>query len=378
MKIGFDGKRALHNLRGLGNYSRTLIKSLDTHFPENEYLLFSHPAKNNEILSWQEGLGSSTSVVGASDFLGKLSPSLWRSILLNRDLKKFNLDVYHGLSHEIPPGINKSNFLKVVTIHDLLYLKFPENFKYIDRKVYHKKFCYSVQNADIVVAICEQTKRDIIHYLGVAEEKIHVVYQSCSPIFYDTCTSEQFELVRNKYKITNDFIFHVASMEPNKNTLSIVQAFHKAKDNIREDLILIGRGGEYKEKVKRYIEENQLSKRVRILEEVPTSDLPALYQMAKLFVFPSFYEGFGIPILEAHFSKTPVITSIGSCFPESGGPDAIYIDPSNIADISNRMVEVLKDTELQKEMAQKGHQFVQKFHWKNTSQSLLELYATHL
>ena len=378
MKIGFDGKRALHNLRGLGNYSRTLIKSLDIHFPENEYLLFSHPAKNKEIMSWQEGLSHSTKVIGPQGFLSKLSPSLWRSVLLNRDLNKFDLDVYHGLSHEIPPGINKSNFLKVVTIHDLLYLKFPQNFKYIDRKVYHKKFLYSVHNADLVIAICEQTKRDIIEYLGVDEKKIYVVYQSCSADYYDTCSNDHLALIRDKYKISNDFVFHVASMEPNKNTLSIVQAFDNAKNDIEENLILVGRGGEYKEKVKDYIKEKNLSNRVRILEDVPTGDLPALYQLAKLFVFPSFYEGFGIPILEAHFSRTPVITSIGSCFPESGGPDAKYIDPASVKDISNKMVEVLSDVALQKEMALKGHQFVQKFHWKNTSQALLNLYSTHL
>ena len=378
MKIGFDGKRALHNLRGLGNYSRTLIESLDIHFPENEYLLFSTPAKNEELSTWSNSLSGQAKIIGPQTELLKKFPSVWRSLLLNKDLKSFDLDVYHGLSHEIPPGINKSNFLKVVTIHDLLYLKFPENFSFIDRNVYHRKFLYSVKEADVVVAICEQTKRDIIEYLHVAEEKIHVVYQSCSPQFYEDVSKEVKESVKAAYNIDYDYVFHIAAMEPNKNQLSIVKAFEKIKNEVKENLVLAGRGGEYKQKVKDYILENNLSNRVKVLEEVPMSDLPALYQMASLFVFPSFYEGFGIPIIEAHFSKTPVITSIGSCFPESGGPSAKYIDPHSIKDIAASMLDVLSSKELQKEMAQKGHEFVQKFHWKNTSKNLIDLYSTHL
>jgi glycosyltransferase involved in cell wall biosynthesis len=378
MKIGFDGKRALHNLRGLGNYSRTLIESLDIHFPENEYLLFSSPVKNEELSSWYESLSKQTKVIGPNSNLLKKFPSIWRSLLLNKDLQSFDLDVYHGLSHEIPPGVNKSNFLKVVTIHDLLYLKFPKNFSFIDRNVYHRKFHHSVREADIVVAICEQTKRDIIEYLHVPEEKIHVIYQSCSPQFYEEASLEEKSRVKEKHQLDKDYVFHIAAMEPNKNQLSIVKAFEKIKDEVEENLVLAGRGGDYKQKVKDYIKEKGLSSRVKVLEDVPMTDLPALYQMATLFVFPSFYEGFGIPIIEAQFSKTPVITSLGSCFPESGGPAAKYIDPHTISDISNSMLEVLGDKELQKEMAQKGHEFVQKFHWKNTSKNLIDLYSTHL
>jgi glycosyltransferase involved in cell wall biosynthesis len=378
MKIGFDGKRALHNLRGLGNYSRTLIKSLDIHFPENEYLLFSTDASNDELREWGDSLSSSSKIIGPQGTLTKSLPSVWRSLLLNNDLKKHDLDVYHGLSHEIPPGIKSSNFLKVVTIHDLLYLKFPQNFSVIDRNVYHRKFLYSARSADIVVAICEQTKRDIIEYLKIPEEKIHVVYQSCSPDFYETVSDSIKDEVAKKYSISGEYVFHVAAMEPNKNTLSIVKAFEKIKDDISYDLILVGRGGEYKQKVIEYIKSQGLSSRVKILEDVPMADLPALYQMASLFVFPSFYEGFGIPIIEAQFCNTPVITSKGSCFPESGGPASRYIDPSDVTEISNVMREVLKDDTLKKEMAQKGHEFVQKFHWKNTSKNLLDLYSTHL
>lgn len=378
MKIGFDAKRALHNHRGLGNYSRTLIKSLDEFHSEHQYQLYSPKVKDEEFKKWAEGLSPSCKIVTPDSFLGKSFPSVWRSLLLNDELKKNNLDVYHGLSHELPPGIAKENFLKVVSIHDLLYLKFPKNFSFIDRNTYHKKFTYSCKASDIVLAICEQTKRDIIEHLKVPEEKIHVVYQSCDPMFYELQDAQSLELVSEKYSLNRPFIFHVATMEPNKNTLGIVEAFKKVSNEIDVDLVLVGRGKEYKEKVKTYISENGLSERVQILDGIQTSELPALYQLAELFVFPSFYEGFGIPIIEAMFSKTPVITSKGSCFPESGGPSTRYIDPHNIGELADSMKEILSSESLKEEMAQKGHDYVQKFHWKNTSKELMDLYFTHL
>ncbi|OUR96657.1 hypothetical protein A9Q84_09950 [Halobacteriovorax marinus] len=378
MKIGFDAKRALHNHRGLGNYSRTLIKSLDKFFPEHQYQLYSPKVKDEEFIKWSESLSPSCKTISPQDYLSKKFPSVWRSLLLNNELKKNELDVYHGLSHELPPGIASENFLKVVTIHDLLFLQFPENFSWIDRQTYFKKFSYSVKSADIVVAICEQTKRDIIEYLKVPEEKIHVVYQSCSENFYELIDEQNLDLVKEKYSLENPFVFHVASMEPNKNTLGIVKAFKKISKEIDVNLVLVGRGKDYKDKVINYIKENGLEERVKILDNILTSELPALYQLAELFVFPSFYEGFGIPIIEALFSRTPVITSKGSCFPESGGPGSRYIDPHNLDELADAMKEILLSESLKKQMAQEGHEFVQKFHWKNTSKDLMDLYFTHL
>ena len=378
MKIGFDGKRALHNLRGLGNYSRTLIKSLDEHYSENEYLLFSPKSRNENLIEWSKALSSNCEIITPQSILGRSFPTLWRSLLLKGELEQHHLDVYHGLSHELPPGINNLNTLKVVTIHDLLYLKFPQFFSLIDRQTYHRKFSYSCKVSDIVIAICEQTKADIIKYLKVPEEKIHVIYQSCSPDFYHDKTNDELDVVRKKYSLTRPFIFHIATMEENKNTMGIVKAYKSICESIDEDLILVGRGKKYKEKVLSYIEESGLGNRVRVLDDVADQDVPSLFQLAKLFVFPSFYEGFGIPIIEALFSKTPVITSVGGCFPESGGPSTRYVDPYSSTDIGNAMVEILKDEVLQKEMAQKGHEFVQKFHWKNTSNDLINLYLTHL
>lgn len=378
MKIGFDAKRALHNHRGLGNYSRTLIKSLDEHYEDSELFLFSPQEKSRDLKEWSKSLSSKCNIVYPDSFISKTFPSLWRSLLLKDEISKRHLDIYHGLSHELPLGLYSQNTLKVVTIHDLLYLKFPHFFSFIDRQTYHRKFTYSCKVSDIVIAICEQTKLDIINYLKVPEEKIHVIYQSCSPRFYYDKTKDELEKAKSKYGLIKPFIFHIATMEDNKNTLGIVKAFSKVKKDISEDLILIGRGKSYKDKVKKLIKEEHLDGRVRILENVSDEDIPSIFQLAKLFIFPSFYEGFGIPIIEALFSKTPVITSKGGCFPESGGPSSKYVDPYSIGEIAGAIVEVLGDDTLQKEMAQKGHEFVQKFHWKNTSNELMNLYLSHL
>ncbi|CBW27192.1 putative glycosyl transferase [Halobacteriovorax marinus SJ] len=378
MKIGFDAKRALHNFRGLGNYSRTLIKSLDEHYSDNELYLFSPETKKKELLTWYQGLGDNAHLISPQGFISSKVPSLWRSFKLTSEIENNHIDIYHGLSHELPIGIERVNALKVVTIHDLLYLKFPQFFSAIDRFTYHKKFTYSCEKSDLIIAICEQTKADIIEHYKVSPDKIHVVYQSCSPKFYYHKSIDDLIRIKEKYKIQKPFIFHIATMEENKNTLGILKAYELIHSEVEEDLILIGRGKKYKQKVIQYIQEKNLSNRVRILDEAIDEDLPAIFQLAKLFVFPSFYEGFGIPIIEALFSKTPVVTSKGGCFPEAGGPNSRYVDPYDIKDISKGMLDILRDEGLQKEMAQKGHEFVQKFHWKNTANDLMNLYTTHL
>ncbi len=374
MRIGFDGKRAFHNFRGLGNYSRTLIESLIIHYPQLQYYLYTPPYKDERAIAWRKML-EQMNVCLPTSMLGEALPSVWRSFLLKDDLKREGLDLYHGLSHELPSGIEKLNIKKVVTIHDLIFMRYPEFFPFIDRVIYKRKFTYSCAVADKVIAICEQTKQDLIEFLDIPESKIEVVYQSCNPRFFIPTTSEQLQSLKTKYLIDKDFILNVGAIEPRKNALSLVKAFHAISREIKEDLILIGHGKQYKNEIEDYIVKNDLVGRVRIISGVPMADLPAFYSLAKLFVYPSHFEGFGIPIIEAMFSKTPVITSKGSCFPEAGGPSCIYIDPDNIEEVAFEIKSLIGDLDKQFRMQEEGYRFVQKFHWSKTSENLFSLYA---
>ena len=298
----------------------------------------------------------------------------WRRYLVKKDLIDDQLDIFHGLSHEIPYRLSECKFKRVVTIHDLIYLRYPEFFPTIDRVVYNHKFKHACQNADMVIAICEQTKFDLMQFLNVPEYKIQVHYQSCSPAFYNKRGLSELEEFKSKYNLSKPYILNVGAFEQRKNQLNLVDAFAMIAKEFDVNLVLIGDGKSYKDQVSAKIDSLNLENRVSILSGIPHADLPLFYQAASTFCFPSFFEGFGIPIVEALFSKTPVITSIGSCFPESAGPSSIYVDPHSPSEIAFALKNVLASENLKNAMIAKGFEFVQKFHMKNSSEELIKLY----
>ena len=369
MRIGFDAKRIFHNFRGLGNYSRTLVEGLQKYYPDNEYLLYTPPFNDGRAEEWLRKYPN-FEVVKPSGVLSRNLTSVWRSLLLSNTLKKDQLDIYHGLSHELPPGIQKACKKSVVTIHDLIFLRFPEFFPWIDRKDYFKKFTHACESADLVLAICEQTKSDLIEFLKVPEEKIRVAYQSCHPRFYNKVAPADIKYTLEKAGISQPYILYVGAIEERKNALSLVKAFSRIDQHRDHQLVLIGRGKEYLRQIEKTVTELGLTDQVKILSNIEDPDLPALFQGAKLFCYPSFFEGFGIPILQALFSEVPVITSTGSCFPEAGGVGTVYIDPKDIEELACEISNVLEDDEKQAMMKRVGREHVEKFHWQNTSGQL--------
>jgi len=375
--IGFDAKRAFHNFRGLGNYSRTLLEGLYKYNPQGHYFLYTPPFKNQRAVDWISRYPDFTvrTPVGPIE---KKAHSLWRSFTLSKKIQDDSLDLFHGLSHEIPFGIEKVNCKKIVTIHDLLFMRYPENFSWVDRKMYKMKFSHACEKSDLVIAICEQTKRDIIDFLGIKESKIKVVYQSCDPMFYQIMNDEQKRKLRAKYQLNNDYILYVGAIEPNKNAMLALEAFSKIASSIKENFVLVGKGGSYKDKVKNKVRMLGLENRVRFLDELEYMDLPGIYQEAKIFLHPSFFEGFGIPIVEALFSETPVLVTEGHCFPEAGGDHSIYLNPNRPDDWAQAMEQMLNDPDGSYLMASKGRNFVEKFHQKEATKNLMEIYQLTL
>lgn len=375
MRIGFEAKRATHNFRGLGSYSRGLIEGLLEYQPSEELFLYSPPIKDKRGQEWVDSLQANAVLKCPNTLLETKLSTLWRSFLIASDLKKDHLDIFHGLSHEIPYRLKGAMpFKKIVTMHDLIFLRYPEFFPLVDRIVYGQKFKYACKHSDTVIAICEQTKEDLINFLGVDEKKIIVHYQSCAPIFYQGLDTAKLNTTREKYKLKKSFILHVGAFEERKNQLNLLEAFAQIANQAEEDLVFIGQGKKYKEKVEARVRELKLNDRVHFLNSVRFDELPAIYQAASVFCFPSLFEGFGIPIVEALFSKTPVITSIGSCFPESAGPDSFFIDPLSKSSIANGLLSVLGNQNLQNHMSEAGLEFVQRFHRRETTAHLMDVY----
>jgi glycosyltransferase involved in cell wall biosynthesis len=379
MNIGFDAKRAYHNQTGLGHYSRTLIHSLATYFPQHEYFLFNPKAST----SFQFNEPNVHEVLPQS-FLSKKLSAVWRGNWVKKDLKQLNIDLYHGLSHEIPVNIQHAGIKSIVTIHDLIFERYPEQFKLIDRKIYSKKFRYSCEHADKIIAISNQTKQDIIDLYKTPEEKIEVCYQSCNPAFAERVADDVKQRIKKDYNLPEQYFLYVGSIIERKNLLNICVAMNQLRNEINIPLVVIGNGGEYKQKVKDYVQLNKLEDRVIFLSDNPSAkhspsfqsaqDFPAIYQQAIAMIYPSIFEGFGIPVLEALWSRIPVITSKVSCLPEAGGDGAFYVDPARPEDIAQQMKQILNNGSFVQQQIEKGWQHAQHFSNYNTAAKVMEVY----
>lgn len=370
IRIGYDAKRAFFNTSGLGNYSRGVIEMMARHYPENEYLLYTPSYSNKGIYNNPKV----TKIRIPEKFFDKTFPSFWRSYGITDQIKKDNIDIYHGLSNELPMNIRKLKTKKIVTIHDLIFLRYPELYKAWDRKVYEKKLRYCCQVADKIVSISEQTKKDIVDFIGTDENKIVTVYQTCNQSFKEIADESVKTLIRSKYNLPDEFLLYVGTIEKRKNLLNIVKSLTLINSAI--PLVVVGRPTDYLKEIKGYIEKNNLSSRVLIYHNVSNIELPTFYQMARIFIYPSVFEGFGIPIIEALYSGVPVITSTGSCFAESGGPDSIYVSPEIPEQIADSIDRLLSDEILLKEIIFKGLKFVQKFDEKKIAEDMSDLYTS--
>ncbi len=367
MKIAFDAKRVFQNSTGLGNYSRTLLDNLKQFYPQNDYLLFASKTK-------QSFFKQDASVFPI--FHNGLIPSaLWRSYFIKNALKKAKANLYHGLSNEIPFGLK--GLKSIVTIHDLIFKILPNTYPRFDRIVYDKKAQYACKNADYIIAISENTKKDIIKYYGISPSKIQVIYQACDPIFYIP-KKQKSSLANLSTLLPKTYLLSVGSIIERKNLLSGIQAIQSLPKDLQLPLVVVGRGKSYKKKIQQYLYQNRIEKMVIWLENINNiANLKYLYQNAQLFLYPSVYEGFGLPVAEALLCKTPVITSSSSALPEAGGANSKLVDPQNVEEIADAIAQVLVDPQLQKNMAQKGFEYAHAtFKPKALSHQMMDLYKS--
>ncbi|QXU42543.1 glycosyltransferase family 1 protein [Pedobacter sp. D749] len=368
MKIGYDGKRAANNLTGLGNYSRSLIEHLASQYPEHEYLVYAPKLKAaRQIDAFFEKDNIELK-------LPKNGPFLWRTLNILKDLNQDGCQIFHGLSHEIPLAIQHTRIKSIVTIHDLIFLRFPQYYKFIDRKLYKWKSKSACKRANKIIAISEKTKEDIIDLYGISPEKIEVIYQSCDDSFKTAFAAPTLSRIKATYKLPEKYILNVGTIEERKNLKLAVQALKEVSEEYK--LVVIGKQTAYFKTVEKEIEKLGLKNRIIFLKNIPFADLPGIYQMASIFVYPSFYEGFGIPIIEALYSGVPVVAATGSCLEEAGGPDSLYVSPNDAKELAKAINQILESPQQQKEMKEKGLEFVQKFDSNLVTQQLMDCYLS--
>ena len=370
MIIGFDAKRIVRNGTGLGSYGRTLVNDLS-----------ALDAFDLRLYAPDEGMVQLRSqIVGrpnvsfcyprhARTALGK---AMWRSGGVVKQLQKDGVQVYHGLSGELPRGIREAGIRSVVTVHDLIFMRHPEYYHWIDRQIYEWKFRVACREADRVIAISERTKEDVMALGGVSADRIDVIYQSCSPRFAETVAQAQMEAVRNRYGLSGRLVLSVGSIEERKNILLAVKALRHLPEDIH--LVAVGRQTTYSQQVLREAAAAGLAQRVHFLHGVPDGDLQALYQMAEVFVYPSRYEGFGIPIIEAIHSGLPVVAATGSCLEEAGGPDCLYVAPDDDGALAAAVGQLLHGATGREERIRRSREYVRRFEGTDVAGQVMDVY----
>lgn len=372
MIIGYDAKRIVCNRTGLGSYARTLINDLSEVITPDIKLNLYAPDKGDSTLRSQVRESAGVRFVYPRRSLSGLQKAWWRMHSMVDDLCADGVKLYHGLSGELPIGIKKAGIKTVVTIHDIIFMRHPEWYNWPDTKIYAWKFRKTCAEADRIIAISECTKRDIMLYGGVTPEKIDVIYQSCGSRYKMREGEKKMHEVHTGYMLPERYIVNVGTIEERKNVLLAVKALRMLPEDI--SLVIVGKATSYTEKVKAYIRENALESRVKILHNVPNEDLPAIYQMAEACVYPSRYEGFGVPVIEAIQSGLPVVACTGSCLEEAGGNGTIYVDPDDVYAMADAIKQVVKGAPGREERIAASRQYITRFEGNNVAQQVMNVY----
>jgi glycosyltransferase involved in cell wall biosynthesis len=371
MIVGFDAKRVFHNATGLGNYSRDVLRILARLRPEHGYLAYTpRPGK----LPAEAGDGR-IQVRGPRGPLGRAFPALWRTRGIVEDLRRDGVSLFHGLSNELPVGIERSGIAGVVTVHDLIFERFPELYSPIDRRIYSAKARSAARRAGVIVAVSEQTARDLVELYGVDPARIRVVYQTCREAFRTPVPPERLREVAARYELPERFLLAVGTIERRKNLLLALRALEGLPGVL---LVAVGRPTPYAEELVAFARSRGLSGRVRLLSDVSTGDLAAMYRLATVSLYPSLFEGFGIPIVEALFSGTPVVTTRGGCFAEAGGPGSAYVDPHDADALRDTLARLLEDEGARARMREQGLRHAARFSDEAIAEGLSAAYGEAL
>ena len=380
--IGYDAKRIVRNGTGLGSYGRTLVNDIarcaESTDPALQLRLYA-PDEGWEDLRNQIINHQNVTFCYPSHSVLPFHKAAWRTKGIVKDLLHDGVRLYHGLSGELPIGIRKSGIKSVVTIHDLIFLRHPEFYNWLDTKIYAWKFRQTIREADHIIAVSECTKRDIIELGQVDESRISVIYQSCAPRFsapnHGDCPRDSSEAkIMGTVPVIPRYILSVGSIEARKNILLAVKALPYLPEDI--SLVIVGRHTKYSDQVTDYIKANHLDHRVRILHGVSDEELPALYAGAEAFVYPSVYEGFGIPIIEAISCGLPVVACTGSCLEEAGGPDSLYVAPDDAEGMANAIRQSLRGAEGREQRIRRSREYIRRFEGQDVASQVIDLYQS--
>ena len=374
MKIGFDGKRAVNNMTGLGNYSRLVIERLADEYPSDTFWIYTPALRPNPRLATLKGFHNvEFRLPPAQGFKG----SMWRTFGIPNNLRGDNVELFHGLSNELPLNIRNAGIPSVVTMHDVIYRRLPECYKAIDRKIYDFKYGRSCRNADHIIAVSECTKRDVVEFYGVDPEKVSVVYQGCDASFRKQWDEARMRELKTRLHLPEKYLLQVGTIEKRKNLELSIRALSALPADL--PLVVVGRDHHgYKGYIEKLARSLGVTDRILYYEGLDFKDLPGVNQGAEVILYPSRYEGFGIPVLEGIESGRPVVAATGSCLEEAGGPGALYVSPDDARGMAEVIKGLLDGSIDGKGMNAAGKEHARKFDTARMASTIHDIYASLL
>jgi glycosyltransferase involved in cell wall biosynthesis len=378
MNIGFEAKRVFQNTTGLGNATRSIVKSLATYYPNHQYHLYAPRIST----LFPNHLSKNIAAHAPNFMLGTIAKAWWRSSGVVKQLAEDNIDIFIGLAAELPIGLAKKNIPSIVFVHDVIFERYPQQYNGLDIITYRKKTKYACKVATAIVTNSQQTKQDLIDFYNIPAHKITVVYLSCNEKFYTQQSVSAIESIKQKYNLPAQYFLSVGSIIERKGLLKICEAYTKHTIEM-PPLVVIGNGkNEYANRILTFVKQNNLQHKIIFLNQMPQAqdadfknsiDLPAIYQGAIALIYPSVFEGFGLPVLEAMARGVAVITSNSSCLPEVGGDAALYVNPLDANDIANAMENLFTNKELREQCIAKGVAQAEKFSEKELADRMWQV-----
>lgn len=372
MKVGLDLDGLNLQSGGIGRYAVNLINHLNPLLkdsPQDEMFVFFHH-------SFEKGLIRKKSHLKfVPEFTRVKSNVLRKGLFLPFALRKWDLDLFHGVDHVGLPFLYKDKKCRyIVTIHDLITRIFPYKFSFKHRLIQNSLLSLVLRKADKVIAVSRSTKQDLLRFYPQCEEKIKVIYEGVEPHFYPR-SAQEVQRVRRKYRIDQNYFLFLGTLEPRKNIGRVVESFIRFKQETPAELKLVitGRKGWLYKGILEQIRRSPYSQDLLFTDFVEDEDLPALYSGAEVFLYPSLYEGFGLPLLEAMACGAPVITSNGSSLRELAEGSALLVDPWKEDQLIQAM-ERMKDSRIKSQLKKRGLERVKEFSWRKTAEETLKLY----
>lgn len=368
MRIGIDARLLERKMTGVGRYLLNILKHIPEYDYQNDYYLFSY----GELPQYERDKIKSVSTINVTPkgILQKIISPFWLTFILPQYLKKYNIDLYFSPNHFLP--LKKIKAKSIIVVHDIFHRVNKDYHPFYYRQYVDFFLPRAIKNSELIITISESSQKDIIKFYNIPEEKIKVIYPAADEIFQPKkVTTEEKEKYRKKYNLPDKFVLYAGVLEERKNIAGIIKITDLLKDKTEIPILLFGKIGH---QGKKHLREIKKRKNIQYKGFIESNDLSYIYNLATIFLFPSFYEGFGFPVLESMQSGLPVVVSNASSLLEVMGEAGIMHDPKDYEGFARDIIKLLEDKDFYDKIKKQGLKQAKNFSWEKTTKEIINLF----